>query len=950
MAAKSDKRIDSLPILSKPEEFEDWKRDIEIWKAITSVDVTKQGPILYRSLEGQAKKACSNIPVGDICGDQGYTLLIKKLTEIFSKDNEQKAFEDCRTFEIFKRPPEMSIVEYITEFERLYDRLKVHDMNYADAVLAYKLLINANISEEKQSMCRATMVKLTFANIKRQLKVIHDSTGIGTQNDGQNVTVKEEHVFETEYSDSDNFFAQSNRGPGRPWNRGGRQSRGYRGNYGFNNRGHPQRNWRSMGEPDRDKKKNPLDKYGRVTKCGICQSILHWARDCPDRESGTGEQISLFSNEIQGPYLPQFLKETINCAILDCGCVKSVCGSKWLDIYTQSLSKDEQEQIDEKPSNARFRFGVGGPVYTSERKINLPAILGKKKVLIETDIIDCDLPLLLSKESMKRAETEICFKNDEVSMLGERLKLQFTSSGHYAVPLGHDQLKNKKMEMEEVFLALEELDKDNKLKACRKLHIQFGHARASRLQDLLKDANVTDKETLDMVKEVEEKCETCTKFRKPQLRPVVGFALAKDFNDMVSMDLKFHNTTPWLHMIDHSTRFSAACVIPDKRQETIIENVFKHWIGIFGSPKRILTDNGCEFNNNAMRELGDLLGVEVRTTAAESPWSNGITERHNCLIGSMLNKIITEQNCSLGLALAWAVNAKNTLANVFGYSPHQLVFGKNPSLPGVLTDKLPALEGTTSSQIIADHLNAMAAARKAFIAAEASDKLKRALNRQTRPATSLIYETNDKVFYKRNGTDRWRGPGVVIGKEKHQVFIKHGGVYVRVNPCHLRHVNEELTFSNENSEKDDENSEKDTGSENPHDKDNTSSDTDTTNKNSRKAESQKILKTNAICKTKENTKSDEIHDDDDSEQSETDDDTNPRESNDINDFVENPQTDLDRLRVPNNQPEAIEVANQSDRMAPVESHKPLMPPTGSKIPCDVERLEVVLQQADLCPS
>ena len=74
--------------------------------------------------------------------------------------------------------------------------------------------------------------------------------------------------------------------------------------------------------------------------------------------------------------------------------------------------------------------------------------------------------------------------------------------------------------------------------------------------------------------------------------------------------------------------------------------------------------------------------------------------------------------------------------------------------------------------------------------AESSDKLKRALARKIRPATSRIYEVGDKVYYKRRQLDKWRGPGSIIGKEKHQVFVKHGSIYVHVNPCHLRHVNE----------------------------------------------------------------------------------------------------------------------------------------------------------------
>ena len=94
-----------------------------------------------------------------------------------------------------------------------------------------------------------------------------------------------------------------------------------------------------------------------------------------------------------------------------------------------------------------------------------------------------------------------------------------------------------------------------------------------------------------------------------------------------------------------------------------------------------------------------------------------------------------------GRPIAWAVNAKNSMSNVFGYSPHQLVFGANPKVPSILTDQTPALEGVTSTQIIADHLNALTAARKAFVEAESSGKIKRALARKTRPVTSLIFET-----------------------------------------------------------------------------------------------------------------------------------------------------------------------------------------------------------------
>ena len=69
-----------------------------------------------------------------------------------------------------------------------------------------------------------------------------------------------------------------------------------------------------------------------------------------------------------------------------------------------------------------------------------------------------------------------------------------------------------------------------------------------------------------------------------------------------------------------------------------------------------------------------------------------------------------------------------------GFSSHQLVFGKNPNLPGIMSDKLPALEGMTSSEIFAQHLNALHEARRAYIQTEANEWTRRALRTKVRAA------------------------------------------------------------------------------------------------------------------------------------------------------------------------------------------------------------------------
>jgi hypothetical protein len=131
--------------------------------------------------------------------------------------------------------------------------------------------------------------------------------------------------------------------------------------------------------------------------------------------------------------------------------------------------------------------------------------------------------------------------------------------------------------------------------------------------------------------------------------------------------------------------------------------------------------------------------------------------------------------------------AKNALQNVHGYSPYQLVFGRTPNLPSVLTDKAPALEGTTVSQTVFNNVSALHAARIAFTQAECSERIRRALRRQIRPGGE-IFNTGEKVYYKRPDGNEWKGPGTVIGQDGVVVFVRHGGSYVRVHTSRLSKV------------------------------------------------------------------------------------------------------------------------------------------------------------------
>jgi hypothetical protein len=64
-----------------------------------------------------------------------------------------------------------------------------------------------------------------------------------------------------------------------------------------------------------------------------------------------------------------------------------------------------------------------------------------------------------------------------------------------------------------------------------------------------------------------------------------------------------------------------------------------------------------------------------------------------------------DTECNVSTALAWAVNAKNTLSNINGYSPYQLLLGINPSLPSLDNpyESPTCLERETPSNTVAKH-------------------------------------------------------------------------------------------------------------------------------------------------------------------------------------------------------------------------------------------------------
>ena len=155
------------------------------------------------------------------------------------------------------------------------------------------------------------------------------------------------------------------------------------------------------------------------------------------------------------------------------------------------LSDSDKDLVKTSSVNTKFRFGDGVEVM-SLREVQIPVIIGVKKVMIKANVVNNEIPLLLSKSSMKKAQLVLNFNNDTAEVLGHNVKLHCTSSGHYCIPLSSTLLGVDCGVDTSIILhteSLQTLSDDEKWKKAMKLHRQFNHASKEKLCKLVSESD-----------------------------------------------------------------------------------------------------------------------------------------------------------------------------------------------------------------------------------------------------------------------------------------------------------------------------------------------------------------------------------------------------------------------------------------------------------------------------
>ncbi len=590
--------------------YSDYKDNVILWDMITDIPKTKRGAILLAGIKNTHSEFGDNIqrqllqryrPAELGAAEDSVDKILDFLDGHIGKPSKHLKFQCLREIVDYKRAEGQDFSEYAKQFEYLVSKAENAGLTTLSSdIKAGFLMNNANLSAQQIELLNSVVDlsddKKLYDNVKTKMfDMLTNVFGLKNENNSGKLSDAFMAQHEEAFLSYTKRKSNQNNSRGRTYrsnNNRPNNAPNFQNNYSQNNQAQNTQAQNSAEEGETNRK----DARGRILQCRNCLSIKHLQAKCPyniqnkgfrqdrfrqafviegqnsDAEDDIPEHIlkeieEAESNQKESEQkhiffttdkneLSKFTAETLNASALDTCCSSSVTGMKWLKIYMQAIPKHLKHLLS-GPHHSKTSFTFGNQQSLCSLGIyKIPVIIANEIYELDVDVIDSDIPLLMSKDHMKKLGIAINLVNDTATANGKPIKLHTTSAGHYIINLLGQDDQEDSMVMEHVMLI--DLDKASirqQYQMLEKLHRQFGHGSKSKFVDLLKGAEKWSEHFDEMIDKIIDGCEGCIFKKRLPDKPSVALPLANDFNKCIAMDLKIWKGIPILYMI-HSRNCS----------------------------------------------------------------------------------------------------------------------------------------------------------------------------------------------------------------------------------------------------------------------------------------------------------------------------------------------------------------------------------------------------------
>jgi len=288
----------------------------------------------------------------------------------------------------------------------------------------------------------------------------------------------------------------------------------------------------------------------------------------------------------------------------------------------------------------------------------------------------------------------------------------------------------------------------------------------------------------NMIKKYVANCVTCNKAKNslplqhtpghPVLSPLTPFF--KIGADHIGKFAITPNKNLYIAMcVCHTSRLTVAWPTKSTSAAEFAKGFVKHVIAIHGVPHVMISDRGSNFISDVWKETALIMGMKLRYSSPFLPRSNGRSERQNRVITNILRCVCQNNPRTWDEMLPIVIfNMNNTRSRATGFSPHEIVYGKNLRQ---ITDMTPP-----SYTPIHQHAIDVKYAQQQAMAAINQHNLAMLIDHKNvqSPTTSRLKE-GDICFWRRPALDDPhnnkklqsinRGPYKVLKRTPHQVFL-----------------------------------------------------------------------------------------------------------------------------------------------------------------------------------
>ena len=465
-------------------DYKAWKTKTEIWLGLDA-DLPKkdQAPLirLYSFDEHPAAEAAvEHLTLDELANDDGLKALWLKLDQNFLEDALDELYSSFRDVFEYTRNKQESVLQYIVNFEHKWDKMATGcgQTGLAPELKGSFLLYNANLSQNDRNIILASVTSLKYADMKSTMKRVFNK-----QNPGREVDVAEssgEIAFYTNRNKYNKSNYQSSqyrdiRRVSSPHHKRNNKDGGYSS---YEHRSSKAEHFRPRVQSkivSNPRKLNPRQKNGKISLCIKCHSNEHWIAKCPHKDDPNYVRKPKSSRVYHGEHhqTPEFshsrdqqddevyerrsdyydydeygmdysdyssvdeevyvvlmsdengkiaIPDSSETATIDTACSKVVMGLECFNGFYKKLPEEYSQQIifDENGSNTVFQFGDGKKVQSIGRA-TIPIRIGDTDLMLTTEVVQRNIPLLLSKKFLKKAEAVLDMKDDTVIMFGQNI-------------------------------------------------------------------------------------------------------------------------------------------------------------------------------------------------------------------------------------------------------------------------------------------------------------------------------------------------------------------------------------------------------------------------------------------------------------------------------------------------------------------------------------------------